>query len=418
MFEFLKRDKYCGIDWVNVKPIELDDYYVHQVDEKGNTPLYYAALYCEDIWVFERLIDLGADIHEKPVPDSIAKDIELVKLFLKHKAKFSLSILERYCPYKSFELLIDSGVADNATPEELDTIFYSYVYENQNIFFGTSRLNDEDFYMYAEKLRSMGAKLNNPSPLMFFELSGWISEGEHISRFDNRDKMIFQLLEWGASTDVRNHEGLSPFNIAAFYCDAHVVEKYLEHGARPDDNCALISAVSTGNVEVVELLLKAGADPNILTGPLENEKKPRANILISLGVSDMFDLNSDISLSALHVACSIISYLDLHDKYAQPKIVRMLIKYGADVNAITDKDRFLQDMAQYTPLDYALKSLGEFPWRIVTKKKASSFEMKYDLEYNNSLDNFTEIVKILKDEGAKYHETTNVSKRILKDYKD
>ena len=122
MFDFLKRDKYCGIDWVNVKPIELDDYYVHQVDEKGNTPLYYAALYCEDIWVFERLIDLGADIHEKPVPDSIAKDIELVKLFLKHKAKFSLSILECYCPYKSFELLIDSGVAANATPEELDTI--------------------------------------------------------------------------------------------------------------------------------------------------------------------------------------------------------------------------------------------------------------------------------------------------------
>ena len=415
MFDFLKRDKYCGIDWVNVKPIELDDYYVHQVDEKGNTPLYYAALYCEDIWVFERLIDLGADIHEKPVPDLIARDIELVKLFLKHKAKFSLSILECYCPYKSFELLIDSGVAANATPEELDTIFYSYVYENQNIFTGTSRLNDEDFYMYAEKLRSMGAKLNNPSPLMFFEVNSRFTEGAHISRFHDRDKMIFQLLEWGASTDVRNHEGLSPFNIAAFYCDAHVVEKYLEHGAHPDDNCALISAVSTGNVEVVELLLKAGADPNILTGPLRNEKKPRTNILISSGV--MFSLNLEISLSALHVACSRISYDYLHDKHAQPKIVRMLIKYGADVNAITDKDRFLQDMAQYTPLDYALKSLEEFSWRIVIKKRASH-EMRYDMEHNNSHDNFTEIVKILKDAGAKYHETTNVSKRILTDYKD
>ena len=425
MFDFFKnkKDLDCGIDWINVTPLDLSNYYVHQIDEKGKTPLDYAALYCREIWVFERLIELGIDIHERHVPDVLAHDIELVKLFFNHNAKFSASMFAELGSFERFKSFEDIGVMANLTPQELDELFLSYVIDNKFLHGGalSEKLDDVEFYAIADSLINMGAKLNNPSPLVFLEHAGFIS-GEHKGELRDKETMISRLLKWGASVDKPKHEYIPkllrwnssvdtmhekfipPFNLAVQYCGVDVVSKYLEHGANVNDNFALLSAISTGNTPVVKLLLEAGANPNErLNSEIYILYALQEDYLGGLTASIEIPFDELDSITPLHLACCCIDYNQLHEIDAQPKIVQLLINHGADVNILTNKPK-------YTPLDFVIEYAKifdepeEIPEINKNDDRLAETRRTIAIEGNNAYEIYNKMAKLLKDAGAKSSE--------------
>ena len=110
-------------------------------------------------------------------------------------------------------------------------------------------------------------------------------------------------------------------------------------------------------------------------------------------------------MTALHAACCYCSD-GLIDLYAQTKIVRMLIEYGADVNAISDIH--LNNLHHFTPLDFAIFNHEKY------SEKYKPIKMQSDRDWNRQVDTFKEIVDILKQSDAKYHKTTH--SRVLSEY--
>jgi ankyrin repeat protein len=413
---------FFDIDWTKVKPRHLKRFNPNQKDSKGYSPLHYAADYCRDIrsdenlWIFEKLIELGANIKDEPVHYRIAVNPKLLELFIKHEANFSLDALGSVKDFKSLQLLIDYGVVNNASPSDLDDAFLSYVISNQiSSFFS---IPDNEFDLMANKLIELGAELQNPSPLCFLRVGGvgFISENDHITNYRDRDKMILKLLKWGASIKDIAYEGLTPLNLVAFYCGADIVNKFLECGAKPDDNFVLFSAVSTGNVEVVELLLKAGANPNAYIDVDEfkqyfgNYEDNGTEFSVANNIPSPFE--GVWFTVPLHLACSQISYYDLHHMTAQTEIVKLLIDYGADVNITTCLG------PKRTALDFALYSKNYYDEITEVEMTVSNKPSIIDIQWNNSYTMFREIVEILKQAGAKYHKTTHTSERTLTNYKD
>jgi ankyrin repeat protein len=274
----------------------------------------------------------------------------------------------------------------DAKPFELDELFLAY----------TSSISLNKLFPLAEVLLKLGAKLNNPSPLAFINLrrnsSLRDSQGALNSDLESFDiDKITQLLEWGASFDKTNYYNLTPFNLASSYCKLDVFKKFLDYGANLDDDSVLVSAVTTGNFEIVKFLLESGANPN-------------AYLYVKLNLHIPFDIDN-LEMTALHAACCYCSD-GLIDLYAQTKIVRMLIEYGADVNAISDIH--LNNLHHFTPLDFAIFNHEKY------SEKYKPIKMQSDRDWNRQVDTFKEIVDILKQSDAKYHKTTH--SRVLSEY--
>jgi ankyrin repeat protein len=433
MFDLFKskKNRYCGIDWLNVKPIELDDYYVNQVDEKGNTPLYYAALYCEDIWVFERLIDLGADMNHIRTQNLISKDIELVKLFKKHNAELDVfTIMSNVKTYEEFKSFIRIGMLENSSSDELDELFHCYLNTNQTEEDYRDRISDIDFYQIAEQLISLGAKLKNPSPLLFLKPQYYAGRTleEIKNMYSDRDKMTLQLLKWGAKIKANFKGELSPFNLAAKYCDENIVQMFIDNGANPNDNYALLSAICTGNLDVVELLLKSGADPNIILKledltpeAFENPEDIDFHNLKSLDempiiinkIKSPFEDDEFVTdLSALHLACCDIGASFWEFLPPQAKIVKLLIDYGANVNAMCKSVNYSYE---YTPLDFVKKSekLNGSTFRLTFEEDYhydDKSNLIVDLDCKDEGEMLGKIIFLLDNKQANYHTSSRVLK--------
>ena len=98
---------------------------------------------------------------------------------------------------------------------------------------------------------------------------------------------------------------------------------------------ALHVACMRGHVGVVEILLKAGADPRARTGAIPAVRETRTaggGQILTIGGS-----SHKSSRTALHVAVN-----DAHADDRQIRIVELLVEHGADVNAL--------DAGSFTPL--------------------------------------------------------------------
>lgn len=162
------------------------------------------------------------------------------------------------------------------------------------------------------------------------------------------------LLDYGAKIDVKGRHGEPPLHSAAHKGYKDIVEILLQAGADVNQKGAhgelsLHWAAAKGHLEVVELLLDAGSDVNAKTD------KVRANM--NIAVDENFDVvkeclrYSDASRRQWEAEqAGVLSYqimglirvvfaagdtlLHSASQWGREGIVRLLLKNGADVNAV------------------------------------------------------------------------------------
>jgi len=76
------------------------------------------------------------------------------------------------------------------------------------------------------------------------------------------NEVVELLLEFGASVAPPAGAGMSPLRLAAFKHKVDTVRLLLRHGARPDD--VVSGVIKSGPPNLLAILLRAGADPNVL----------------------------------------------------------------------------------------------------------------------------------------------------------
>jgi ankyrin repeat protein len=88
----------------------------------------------------------------------------------------------------------------------------------------------------------------------------------------DREDMVEALLSMGARPNVYNQDHRFPLKLAVLNKSESLVKQLLNHGAHPDgfseqmSSNALRDAVVSGNLEIVEMLVNAGASENPLLG--------------------------------------------------------------------------------------------------------------------------------------------------------
>ena len=164
------------------------------------------------------------------------------------------------------------------------------------------------------------------------------------------------LLELGMDVNAFLSPGFSETSVLQTFCmepeaDMDAIRFLLEHGANPDAGLSfppMLNAQAWGNAELEQLLLKHGANPQVM----EPQINPSLN-------------------TPLHSLCS-------ERKENTLSRVRALLATGADVNALS--------AAGHTPLDVALEQKGD--------------EDKPIDEANGAMPLHEELIALLREHGA------------------
>jgi len=168
----------------------------------------------------------------------------------------------------------------------------------------------------------------------------------HIASDYGRLKVVQVLLKQHADVNSGDESGWSPLHFASLpeYHEPEIARLLLEHGAEVDSmtgtgNTPLcLLSDNSINLEVAEILLEYGADPNIrLYGPLYIALQNSHSGLVQLLLKHGADPNArDVDgQTLLHMAC----------RRWNLKIVQGLLELGVDVNS--------QDSEGMTPLQVA-----------------------------------------------------------------
>jgi uncharacterized protein len=163
---------------------------------------------------------------------------------------------------------------------------------------------------------------------------------------NNHLMIVKKLLIAGASVDTPDFEGWTPLMTAAVEGFVEIVKILLKYGANPDikqksndssfnGETALIKAARNGHEEIVEILLEAGANVNVDT---LNGVSAFSAAIDAYRRSDNYQ-----------VLGGIISALGLEDSMAVPfgsdlskrslNVIDTLLKHGADINISLNGDR-------------------------------------------------------------------------------
>ncbi|AMQ89363.1 ankyrin repeat domain-containing protein [Marinobacter sp. LQ44] len=128
----------------------------------------------------------------------------------------------------------------------------------------------------------------------------------------DREDMVEALLSMGARPNVYNQDYRFPLKLAVFNKSESVVKQLLNHGAHPDgfseqmSSNALRDAVVSGDLEIVKMLVNAGASENPLLGAPPYSVLPAAYKFapkdIVLYLEDTFERTTEQQQSELDLA--------------------------------------------------------------------------------------------------------------------
>jgi ankyrin repeat protein len=286
---------------------------INAVDSAGGTPLHAATQSCSTGF---------SDVFTGP-------HIEILEVLIQHGANVDAANNQNYTPLhgvaaygdvNSVKLLLRNGANVNAVSKTNKTPL-QYAASN-----GSTAIMD---LLLAKGADPNVADNENNTPLLLLLSS---------IPFDNDEKRLeiikyaIKLIRQGVKVDTQNNEGITLLQEAAALGYPELLEELLIRGAPVNLKSktgwtALHSAVSSGDVRSVGMLLKYNAEINVL-GTLPN--------MIRLPHF------SHPAQTPLHIAIS----QGYNDIVRYNEIVRMLIASGADVNAFDGEKR--------TPLDVAV----------------------------------------------------------------
>jgi ankyrin repeat protein len=179
----------------------------------------------------------------------------------------------------------------------------------------------------------------------------------HIAASLGPPEVVIALLDAGADPQARGFGGASPLHTAVLAGQSAIVRALIEWGAEVDalDNhgrtpLLTFASGSTQNLEVLRILLKAGANPNLAEVTTEfsalnyaamQGRVDMAELLVMAGAS----VNAKDALygqTPLHFATNCGYPIK-----SSPEMVQFLISHGVDVNA--------KDSSGFTALNYVQK---------------------------------------------------------------
>ncbi|MBN2181376.1 MAG: ankyrin repeat domain-containing protein [Sedimentisphaerales bacterium] len=348
----------------------------------------------------ELLIKYGADVNWRDGNNyaltalhssAATNDTKMIELLLNHGAEINvengigatpLHLASKEGRLNAVKLLIAKGADINAKSREGKTPFDYAVFPVWN---------EDAYHLQSDRInrcKEVAAFLLTFKPAYTISDIAWIGDMERLAEIiqndpetanfqahrefplfaairGNNPQAVEYLLTHGAQLSVTGRFGQSPLQLAAYLDYADIAKIILNHDADIDEKgrwgeTALHWAVVRGNKDIALLLLECGSNPNSMasgytididlliskdTDPMEFELKrfdmeqailraKRANR--SIQVAPPPKLAFTTNDTPLHAAC-YWNHID---------IVRLLIKNGADVNAV--------DAWGITPLLYAV----------------------------------------------------------------
>jgi ankyrin repeat protein len=110
--------------------------------------------------------------------------------------------------------------------------------------------------------------------------------------YDGSAKEVNELLQKGADINTKNEFGSTPFKLAVVGDNVNVVELFLKLGQDPNresdkaipDVTPLMSAAANGNIKLLKLLLKHGANPDYPTSGKHTA------LMSAIGHTDIFEI--------------------------------------------------------------------------------------------------------------------------------
>lgn len=145
-------------------------------------------------------------------------------------------------------------------------------------------------------------------------------------------KKVNELLQKGADTNTKNEFGSTPFKLAVVGNNVNVVELFLQLGQDPNkesdeaipDGTPLMSAGANGNIELFKLLLKYGAKPDYPTSGKHTA------LMSAIGHTEIFKIlvNHGANIHARdNYGRTVLIWAALH---GTEEVVVLLCKMGAD----------------------------------------------------------------------------------------
>lgn len=289
----------------------------------GGSPPLVAAAYSDHLRVAQFLLDHGADVNVQsvqsggntPLTTAAASGHKaMVELLLSHGADINATSQSVFGGGTALYSAVDRGY--EAVTEALLAAHADVNAANNSgetpLFLAVKNGNTR----IAQMLLAAGANPNIGSAL---DRAAWISP-----------EMVNLLLAAGADANTTNNQGWTPLSNAAEYGTPEIVKVLLAAKADPNGgtvSAPLLCAIDKQNTSSAELLLQAGADPNLE------------------GVTDGNLRHVD------HIATPLWAAVSLN----QLAMVQLLLKYKADPNSFqidhtpvifraVDKTNILQEL--------------------------------------------------------------------------
>jgi len=273
--ELLDRARHGDLDEVK-RLVEEECVDVDTKNEHNKTALYYA---CENghAEVAQYLLDNGASVSlgEKPLVAAVTgKHVTLVQLLLTHGAH--PDALEESVKYSSRQKLPLHIAADDCNTELVELLLKHGANVDITEYTGHTALHN-----------AVNDHLGAASALSWYTADT-----------KNLKAVIDILLENKADVNIVNNYGKTPLYIAAKRGLLDIVRKMLEVcGGNPNRGSSLVVACQRQNVELANVLLMHGADPNI-----ESETESRYDIPLFIAVDND---NKEMIKSLLNAGASV-----------------------------------------------------------------------------------------------------------------